>query len=129
MPYKRCNEDYSSFSGIQEHEWDQIPLEITEIFSEDKSLMQKTFWGIIKKGKLYNLKRLGMKSLKVLADDIYQTTWDIIFTYYSDGTLSTIKKEKRKAYICSIIRYKMIDENNFLSRLISFEELISGRDI
>jgi len=107
---------------LTEKDLKKLPSQISEIFIGDEQFIHKTFWGILKNNKFSSIKRLPAQHIKMIADDIFQTALIRIWVLYSDRSLKTIKN--KKAYIRQIIRFKIIDTDRRLGRLVSYDDII-----
>jgi len=117
--------NFRPLAFVDKHELGKLPPQIATIFSGDEHFIHRTFWGILKKNKFSNLKRQPGQYIQMLADDIYQTIWIQIWTLYSNRSLCRIRN--KKAYIKQIVRFKIIDTDKWLSRFVSYDDLLQKK--
>ena len=110
---------------ITRKDLDKLPSQIAEIFIGDEQLIHRAFWGILKKNRFPSIKSLPAKYIQMIADDISQIVWARIWELYQKQSLENIKN--KRAYVRQIVRFKIIDTNKWLSRHVSYEDLLQRK--
>ena len=99
---------------------------LTGLLGGDTELVKAYFYKMFGTGRFENIRDLDATSISKFADDLCQEVYLAILRKFNEGLLHEI--EKPSSFIWNIVRYRSIDEDRRLRKIIHFSRLFDEEE-